>query len=236
MANSSDRPKRQVKIPSFETDPETQVERSIRHEHRNTLFVFIYEKACVSTGLNSIAWPRGYSDEAKLALQPGEYEFIRHNRDPRRMLYLGRGPAERVREYKKQAAEIYKKGQRPPFLWEGPGTTSATQPAATHVVDSPDLLYSSPEPTEATQKEMPQTCPEKSLGPAKARAKVTEKSVCPTKAVAEPNKETRSLLFLPKATTAADKSEVCCFVVEKWRKFLLSLFNPLIGKSYQTIG
>ena len=106
MANSSDRPKRQVKIPSFETDPETQVERSIRHEHRNTLFVFIYEKACVSTGLNSIAWPRGYSDEAKLALQPGEYEFIRHNRDPRRMLYLGRGPAERVREYKKQAAEI----------------------------------------------------------------------------------------------------------------------------------
>ena len=152
------------------------------------------------------------------------------------MLYLGRGPAERVREYKKQAAEIYKKGQRPPFLWEGPGTTSATQPAATHVVDSPDLLFSSPEPTEATQREMPQTCPEKSPGPAKARAKVTEKSVGPTKAVAEPNKETRSLLFLPKATTAADKSEVCCFVVKKWRKLLLSLFNPLIGKSYQTIG
>ena len=83
---------------------------------------------------------------------------------------------------------------------------------------------------------MPQTCPEKSLGPAKARAKVTEKSVGPTKAVAEPNKETRSLLFLPKTTTAADKSEVCCFAVEKWRKLLLSLFNPLIGKSYQTIG
>ena len=178
MANSSDR--QQVKIPSFETDPETQVERSIRHEHRNTLFVFIYEKACVSTGLNSIAWPRGYSDEAKLALQPGEYEFIRHNRDPRRMLYLGRGPAERVREYKKQAAEIYKKGQRPPFLWEGPGTTSATQPAATHV-DSPDLLFSSPELTEATQREMLQTCPEKSLGPAKARAKVTEKKCWPHK-------------------------------------------------------
>ena len=180
MANSSDRPKRQVKIPSFETDPETQVERSIRHEHRNTLFVFIYEEACVSTGLNSIACPRGYSDEANLALQPGEYEFIRHNPDPRRMLYLGRGPAERVREYKKQAAEIYKKGQRPPFLWEGPGTTSATQPAATHV-ESPDLLFSSPELTEATQREMPQTCPEKSLGPAIARAKVTEKVMAPQK-------------------------------------------------------
>ena len=170
MANSSDHPKRQVKIASFETDPETQVGRSIRHEHRNTLFVFIYEKACVSTGLNSIAWPRGYSDKEKLALQPGEYEFIRHNRDPRRMLYLGRGPAERVREDRKQAAEIYKKGQLPPFLWEGPGTTSATQPTATHV-DSPDLLFSSPKPTEATQREMPQTCQEKILVPQKPEQK-----------------------------------------------------------------
>ena len=151
------------------------------------------------------------------------------------MLYLSRGPAERVREYKKQAAEIYKKDERPPFLWEGPGTTCATQLAATHVVDSPDLLFSSPEPTEALQREMPQTCQEKSLGPAKARAKVSEKSAGPTKAVAEPNKETRSLLFLPKATTAADKSDVCCFV-EKCPKLLLSLFNPLIEKSCQTIG
>ena len=180
MANSSDRPKRQVKIPSCETDPETQVERSIRHEHRNTLFVFIYEKACVSTGLNSIAWPRGYSDEAKLALQPGEYEFIRHNRDPRRKLYLGRGLAERVREYKKQAAEIYKKGQRSLILWEGPGTTSATQPAATHV-DSPDLLFSSPELTEATQREMPQTCPEKKSWSRKSQSKSNRKKCWPHK-------------------------------------------------------
>ena len=77
---------------------------------------------------------------------------------------------------------------------------------------------------------MPQTCPEKSLGPAKARAKVTEKRVGPTKAVAEANKETRSLPFLPKATTAADKSEVYCFVVEKFPKLLLSLFNSELEK------
>ena len=161
MANSSNRPNRHKTL-CLETDPETKVERSICHDRRNTLFVFIYEETCVSRGLNSIAWPRGYSDEAKLASQPGEYEIIRHNHDPPRMLYLGRGPVDIARKYKKQPDEIYKKGQQPPFLLEGPETISATQPAATLFTESPYLVFSSPEPTgEATQIEKPQTCPEK---------------------------------------------------------------------------
>ena len=46
MENSKQdkRPKRPSKVPSFETDPETQVERSIRYEHKNTVFIFIYQK------------------------------------------------------------------------------------------------------------------------------------------------------------------------------------------------
>ena len=162
MENSKQdkRPKRQSKVPSFETDPETQVERSIRYEHRNTAFIFIYEKACVTTTLNNRAWPRGYSDEAKLALRPGQYEFITHNRAPHRMMYLGRASIERAREHKKHASEVYVKGQRPPYIWEGPGTetativtsqpkVSATQPANVFVPESPDMLFS-PEPVNET--------------------------------------------------------------------------------------
>ena len=129
MENSKQdkRPKRQSKVPSFETDPETQVERSIRYEHRNTAFIFIYEKACVTTTLNKRAWPRGYSDEEKLALRPGQYEFITHNSTTQRMMYLGRASIERAREHKKLASEVYVKGQRPPYIWEGPGTENANK-------------------------------------------------------------------------------------------------------------
>ena len=154
MKNSKQdkRPKRQSKVPSFETDPETQVERSIRYEHRNTAFIFIHEKACVTTTLSNRAWPRGYSDEAKLALRPGQYEFITHNSAPHRMMYLGRASIERAREHKKLLSEVYVKGQRPPFIWEGPGTenativtsqttVSATQPANVFVPESPDMLF-----------------------------------------------------------------------------------------------
>ena len=127
MENSKQnkRPKRQSNVPSFETDPETQVERSICYEHRNTAFILIYEKACVMTTLNNRAWPRGYSDEAKQALRPGRYEFITHNCAHHRMMYLGRASIERAREHKKLASEVYVKGQRPPYTWEGPGTENA---------------------------------------------------------------------------------------------------------------
>ena len=83
------RPKRQSKVPSFESDPETQVERSIRYDHRNTVSIFIYEKLFLTTTFSNRAWPRGYSDETKLALRPGQYEFISHKILPHRMMYLG---------------------------------------------------------------------------------------------------------------------------------------------------
>ena len=97
--------------------------------------------------------PRGYSDEEKLALRPGQYEFITHNSTPHRMMYLGRASIERAREHKKLASEVYVKGQRPPYIWEGPGTenativtsqptVSATQPANVFVTESQDMLFS----------------------------------------------------------------------------------------------
>ena len=72
------RPKRQSKLPSFESDPETQ-----------EVLIFIYEKLFPTTTFSNRAWPRGYSDETKLALRQGQYEFISHKILPHRMMYLG---------------------------------------------------------------------------------------------------------------------------------------------------
>ena len=76
------------------------------------------------------------------------------------MIYLGRASIERTREHKKLAFEVYVKEQRPPYIWEGPGTenativtsqptVSATQPANVFVPESPDMLFS-PEPVDET--------------------------------------------------------------------------------------
>ena len=212
-------PKRQSKVPSFETDPETQVERSIRYEHRNTAFIFIYEKACVSTTLNNRAWPRGYSDEAKLALRPGEYEFITHNSAPHRMMYLGRASIERAREHKKLASEVYVKGQRPPYIWEGPGTenativtsqprVSATQPANVFVPESPDLLFS-PEPVNET--------PSRNTG---EQLTVNSKNVAETSS--QMKATTQPLLFRESATTstANASAQVLVFGLKKAFAFI----------------
>ena len=221
MENSKQdkRPKRQSKVPSFETDPETQVERSIRYEHRNTAFIFIYEKACVSTTLNNRAWPRGYSDEAKLALRPGEYEFITHNSAPHRMMYLGRASIERAREHKKLASEVYVKGQRPPYIWEGPGTenativtsqpkVSATQPANVFVPESPDMLFS-PEPVNET--------PSRNTG---EQLTVNNKNVAETSS--QMKATTQPLLFRESATTstANASAQVLVFCLKKAFAFI----------------
>ena len=221
MENSKQdkRPKRQSKVPSFETDPETQVERSIRYEHRNTAFIFIYEKACVTTTLNNRAWPRGYSDEAKLALRPGQYEFITHNSLPHRMMYLGRASVERAREHKKLASEVYVKGQRPPYIWEGPGTetativtsqptVSATQPANVFVPESPDMLFS-PEPVNET--------PSRNTG---EQLNVNSKNVA--KASFQMKATTQPLLFQESATSTANASvQVLSFGLKKHMVLLL---------------
>ena len=146
------RSKREVKAPSFETCPEVQVQRSIRYQHRNTLFCFFYHKACVSTTLNSIAWPRGYNDEQKLAMKPGQYEFIRHNQDTPRMLYLGFGLADEVRLHKKLTEERVKRGLPPTYLncvmpdksSKTKAVTSVTQATEVLVPESPNI-FSSPE-------------------------------------------------------------------------------------------
>ena len=115
-SSSNARPKRQTKKPEFGTDTEVQVERSILYQYRYTLFCFFYQKACVSTTLNSKAWPRGYSEEDKIALKPRHSEFIRHNLGVHRMLYLGHGPVDEVRLQQKLTAERVKRGLPPTFL------------------------------------------------------------------------------------------------------------------------
>ena len=151
-SKKTSRSKREVKAPSFETSPEVQVQRSIRYQHRNTLFCFFYHKACVSTTLNSIAWPRGYTDEQKLAMKPGQYEFIRHNQDTPRMLYLGYGLADEVRLHKKLTEERVKRGLPPTYLncvipdksSKTKAVTSVTQATEILVPESPNV-FSSPE-------------------------------------------------------------------------------------------
>ena len=224
MENSKQdkRPKRQSKVPSFEIDPETQVERSIRYEHRNTAFIFIYEKACVTTTLNNRAWPRGYSDEEKLALRPGQYEFITHNSTPQRMMYLGRASIERAREHKKLASEVYVKGQRPPYIWEGPGTenativtseptVSATQPANVFVPESPDMLFS-PEPVNETPTR--NTAEQLTV-----KSKNVAKTSCQMKATTQP------LLFQECATTSTANASVQVLSCGLKKRLVLLLFD-----------
>ena len=216
------RPKRQSKVPSFETDLETQVERSIRYEHRNTAFIFIYEKACVTTTLNNRAWPRGYSDEAKLALRPGQYEFITHNSAPHRMINLGRASIERAREHRKLASEIYVKGQRPLYIWEGPGTenativtsqptVSATQPANVFVPESQDMLFS-PEPANKTTS--------RNTG---EQLTVNSKNVAKTSS--QMKATTKPLLFQESATKSTANASVQVLSISLKKHLVLLLFD-----------
>ena len=75
-------------------------------------------------------------------------------------MYLGRATIERAREHKKLASEVYVKEQRPPYIWEGPGTenativtsqptVSATKPANAFVPELLDMLFS-PETVDET--------------------------------------------------------------------------------------
>ena len=224
MENSKQdkRPKRQSKVPSFVTGPETQVERSIRYEHRNTAFIFIYEKACVTTTLNNRAWPRGYSDEAKLALRPGQYEFITRNCATHRMVYLGRASFERVREHKKLASEVYVKGQRSPYIWEGPGTenativtsqptVSATQPANVFVPESPNMLFS-PEPVDENTS--------RNTG---EQLTVNSKNVAKTSS--QMKATTQPLLFQESATTSTANAIVQVISIGLKKHLVLLLFD-----------
>ena len=206
-SSSKDRPKRQVKKPEFETDPEVQVERSIRYQYRNTLFCFFYQKACVSTTLNSKAWPRGYSDEDKIALKPRESEFIRHNRGTHRMLYLGQGPADEVRLHKKLTSERVKRGLPPTFLScvspelnSKPKKSSVTQLPVDFVPESPSF-FSQDSPLVATASNLQD----------ETAAVIVEAPI----SAREENAVVPRLLFQEKAVVSADKkvtkANLICF-------------------------
>ena len=194
-SSSKDRPKRQVKKPEFETDPEVQVERSIRYQYRNTLFCFFYQKACVSTTLNSKAWPRGYSDEDKIALKPRQSEFIRHNRGTHRMLYLGHGPADEVRLHKKLTSERVKRGLPPTFL------SSVSPELNSKLVPESPSFFSKDSPIVATASNLQD----------ETAAVIVE---APTSA-REENAVVPRLLFQEKAVVSADKkvtkANLICF-------------------------
>ena len=207
MGNSKQdkRPKRKSQVPSFETDPATQVERSIRYKHRNTDFIFIYEKACVTTTHNNPSWPRGYSDEAKLAIRPGQFDFISQNNAHHRMMYLGRASVESAREHKKLASEVDFKGKRPPCIWEGRGTenavivttqptVSANQPANVFISESQDIVFS-PELVDET--------PRRNTG---EQLTVNRKSVAKTSSKMKAT--TQPLLFQESATTSTANASV----------------------------
>ena len=119
MENSKQdkRLKRQSNVPSFETDPETHVEKKYLLRAQEQLFFLSMKNRVLRQHLTTLnAWPRGYSDEAKLALRPGQYEFISHNSVAERMMNLGRASIERAREHNKLTSEVYAKEQRPPYM------------------------------------------------------------------------------------------------------------------------
>ena len=85
-------------------------------------------------------------------MKPGQYEFIRHNQDTPRMLYLGYGLADEVRLHKKLTEERVKRGLPPTYLncvipdksSKTKAVTSVTQATEILVPESPNV-FSSPE-------------------------------------------------------------------------------------------
>ena len=118
-------------------------------------------------------------------------------------MYLGRASIERAREHKKLASEVYVKGQRPPYIGEGPGTenativtsqpsVSSTQPTNVFVPESPDMLFFS-EPVNET--------PSRNTG---EQLTVNSKNVA--KASSQMKATTQPLLFQESATSTANAS------------------------------
>ena len=170
-------------------------------------FAFFYQKACVSTTLNSKAWPRGYSDEDKIELKPRESEFIRHNRGTHRMLYLGHGPADEVRLHKKLTSERVKRGLPPTFLScvspelnSKPKKISVTQLPVDFVPESPSF-FSQDSPIVATASNLQD----------ETAAVIVEAPI----SAREENAVVPRLLFQEKAIVSADKkvtkANLICF-------------------------
>ena len=137
-------------------------------------------------------------------------------------MYLGRASIERAREHKKLASEVYVKGQRPPYIWEGPGTenativtseptVSATQPANVFVPESPDMLFS-PEPV----NENPTRNTAEQLT---VKSKNVAKTSCQMKATTQP------LLFQECATTSTANASAQVLSCGLKKRLVLLLFD-----------
>ena len=137
-------------------------------------------------------------------------------------MYLGRASIERAREHKKLASEVYVKGQRPPYIWEGPGTenanivtsqqtVSATQPVNVFVPESPDIIFS-PQPVNET--------PSRNTG---EQLTVNSKNVAKTSS--QMKATTQPLLFQESATTSTANANVQVLSIGLKKHLVLLFFD-----------
>ena len=132
MAQKSRSSGRVAKEPYFETDPETEVTRSLRYEHRDTRFFFTNEKKVGMASLEGDKWPFGTIIDDKLKLKSGDEFQIILKSLPCDVTLLGRGNAKAASSFKTDAEKRIAKGLELRYLYsEGHNAsqTSSKEPA-----------------------------------------------------------------------------------------------------------
>ena len=94
----------------FETDPETDVARQERYDHRDTRFVFTNGTKVLISSLEGDKWPFGTTSDEKQALKPGDNFSIIYKSLPCDHTFLGRGNAKIATAFKTDAERRLSKG------------------------------------------------------------------------------------------------------------------------------
>ena len=145
MAQKSRSSGRVVKEPNFEADPETQVTRSLRYEHRDTRFFFTNGKKVAIASLEGDKWPFGTTIDDKLKLKPGDKFQIILKGLPCDVTFLGRGNAKSASSFKTDAEKRIAKGLELRYLYsEGNNAsqTSSKEPADRNSMESQNDIQS----------------------------------------------------------------------------------------------